>query len=965
MADDDDGFGDFTFVSAAAAFNPNPTTTQRQSAASDDDWGDFVTVAAPPIKTPVVNGFAPAPAQTPPDPFGFFNVTNGAAAAAPLTSTGSDPVRVETKGEGVSKTRQWEKPKGALPLSLFGEEERDEQVNQDLTKNEGFEKNGSNLNGSSGGINDLISNLYVQNGSNRNSGSGGIDFSKSGLNLRSNGVDSKLGGLIPSQNGKLDGGDLSSNGLKFFEGVDLNGSSNSSSPHVEEGNGDFDEDDDDGWEFKAAEPENRVGNENSKEQGVVEVAGLKAESSTLVHRGIQENTGATGFSGVFGIPEFNNVSVASNGTSHGNGEWGFSFDFKPSPVTQDSFFSETYSKSKQSNAAPVSNSSGVDDNVWGFKDALSETGSEHKSEDAKAATSAGLELHTLDGAGPRNDFFAGSDWISHQSSESNFAFPFIPNSGNKDGVISDSYSSGKKDDIVTGLSFPPDNDHVESEDNFWEFKDAFSESGSKLELVVASNSPTNIKPSAMAGENQHSEVTLNNHRQALPLSIFGDEELETDDSSVHQDISTQTAASHQINTAKSRATNVSITDLISSLYSQVEQNTSKLHTPKETESTMHPVTTVLDSDFVGDDADDDSWEFKDAVSKDRDPTSIANLEDSLKHSCTKIQLDDFLELYCKLKNESYFLALYHLDQKKKAQSSASLSGEDATEALDKEIQKLYNELPQDNMRLDQFQSGNPSPRNECLNELHKALQELKFQVLESEYQLSQRLSLAEKDLISAIELLRHAASILRILRLGSAEEQSRYIAAWSQMVSICAEELKHGSSIWMQSLEKNVQKQMLSEPQGKQYIVALGEIYRVVLVLGASIKLYSPWILLQSSDCSSLFGLLNECSILWSSSGLDEALRSISDVDDFKYDGNVNALLDSLTSINHLDTSSLQNHFLSGQQAICSLSLLTAGAVPGIKMVAWNEVHYLLTLANLWINLIGGEPPRLPHFSLS
>ncbi|KAM5561289.1 hypothetical protein ABKV19_022072 [Rosa sericea] len=944
MADDDDGFGDFTFVSAAAAFNPNPTTTQRQSAASDDDWGDFVTVAAPPIKTPVVNGFAPAPAQTPPDPFGFFNVTNGAAAAAPLTSTGSDPVRVETKGEGVSKTRQWEKPKGALPLSLFGEEERDEQVNQDLTKNEGFEKNGSNLNGSSGGINDLISNLYVQNGSNRNSGSGGIDFSKSGLNLRSNGVDSKLGGLIPSQNGKLDGGDLSSNGLKFFEGVDLNGSSNSSSPHVEEGNGDFDEDDDDGWEFKAAEPENRVGNENSK-----------------------ENTGATGFSGVFGIPEFNNVSVASNGTSHGNGEWGFSFDFKPSPVTQDSFFSETYSKSKQSNAAPVSNSSGVDDNVWGFKDALSETGSEHKSEDAKAATSAGLELHTLDGAGPRNDFFAGSDWISHQSSESNFAFPFIPNSGNKDGVISDSYSSGKKDDIVTGLSFPPDNDHVESEDNFWEFKDAFSESGSKLEgqLVVASNSPTNIKPSAMAGENQHSEVTLNNHRQALPLSIFGDEELETDDSSVHQDISTQTAASHQINTAKSRATNVSITDLISSLYSQVEQNTSKLHTPKETESTMHPVTTVLDSDFVGDDADDDSWEFKDAVSKDRDPTSIANLEDSLKHSCTKIQLDDFLELYCKLKNESYFLALYHLDQKKKAQSSASLSGEDATEALDKEIQKLYNELPQDNMRLDQFQSGNPSPRNECLNELHKALQELKFQVLESEYQLSQRLSLAEKDLISAIELLRHAASILRILRLGSAEEQSRYIAAWSQMVSICAEELKHGSSIWMQSLEKNVQKQMLSEPQGKQYIVALGEIYRVVLVLGASIKLYSPWILLQSSDCSSLFGLLNECSILWSSSGLDEALRSISDVDDFKYDGNVNALLDSLTSINHLDTSSLQNHFLSGQQAICSLSLLTAGAVPGIKMVAWNEVHYLLTLANLWINLIGGEPPRLPHFSLS
>lgn len=129
----------------------------------------------------------------------------------------------------------------------------------------------------------------------------------------------------------------------------------------------------------------------------------------------------------------------------------------------------------------------------------------------------------------------------------------------------------------------------------------------------------------------------------------------------------------------------------------------------------------------------------------------------------------------------------------------------------------------------------------------------------------------------------------------------------------------------------NVMPNPIIVETGKQYIVALGEIYRVILVLRASTKLYSPWILLQSSDCSSLFGLLNECSTIWSSSGLDEALRSISDKDDFKYDGHVNALLDSLTSINHLDTFSLQNHFLSGQQALCSLSLLSAAAVPGSR----------------------------------
>lgn len=301
---EDEGFGDFKFVTA---FDPNSNSThQRQSAVSDDDWGDFVTDATTSqIKTHVVlsNGFAhsqwPPPAQVPADPFGFFNIANGSA--APPTSTGSDPIRVETKPENVSKT-QWEKPRGALPLSLFGEEEKDEQptVNHDateLTKSEGFEKKGSNLN-------DLISNFYVQNGSNPNSGSGGPN---SGLNL--------------SSNGKLDGMNLNFSGSDLkFEGIDSNSNSNSSALklNLEEGNGDFD-DDDDAWEFKAAESDHRVSNESSKvmellslliriaetnclcfclfilfyyycwqEKGVVEVAELKVESNTLVHhRGIQ------------------------------------------------------------------------------------------------------------------------------------------------------------------------------------------------------------------------------------------------------------------------------------------------------------------------------------------------------------------------------------------------------------------------------------------------------------------------------------------------------------------------------------------------------------------------------------------------------------------------------------------------------------------------------------------------------
>lgn len=91
-------------------------------------------------------------------------------------------------------------------------------------------------------------------------------------------------------------------------------------------------------------------------------------------------------------------------------------------------------------------------------------------------------MHPLDDTGAHNDFFAGSNGDSHNSGESNFAFPLIPNSGTTSGVFSYSYSSGKKDDIAKELSSSPNDTLVESDDNIWEFKDAFSESGSTIEV---------------------------------------------------------------------------------------------------------------------------------------------------------------------------------------------------------------------------------------------------------------------------------------------------------------------------------------------------------------------------------------------------------------------------------------------------------------------------------------------------
>lgn len=67
---------------------------------------------------------------------------------------------------------------------------------------------------------------------------------------------------------------------------------------------------------------------------------------------------------------------------------------------------------------------------------------------------------------------------------------------------------------------------------------------------------------------------------------------------------------------------------------------------------------------------------------------------------------------------------------------------------------------------------------------------------------------------SAAELLEHATSKLHIMKLASKEEQTSYISTWSKMVLACVQELKHGAMIWKQSIEKNVQLQILFEPEG-------------------------------------------------------------------------------------------------------------------------------------------------------
>lgn len=268
--DDDDFFGDFKFAPTQPSFTPATTTIINSSSKTsggdsffDDDWGDFVTTRSNQMKT----GFE------------LFKGTNG---QSPLGNSVDDE-SAATRGE--SEAPSWVKPRGALPLSLFGETEEEEEAGAGeptvdgvpifFRRNDGDDaKKGSGLNGGVG-ISDLLANLYsqsqqikVQNGSDVNS-------NVNGANSNSNESDASVDGLrsnASSSNWHQNGFDSSfhdanqnSNNLGSNITVMTSNFNGFSSDLVEQSeNFDNDDDeDDDGWEFKGAYADKQVGNENS------------------------------------------------------------------------------------------------------------------------------------------------------------------------------------------------------------------------------------------------------------------------------------------------------------------------------------------------------------------------------------------------------------------------------------------------------------------------------------------------------------------------------------------------------------------------------------------------------------------------------------------------------------------------------------------------------------------------------
>ncbi|KAL1561901.1 hypothetical protein AAHA92_04543 [Salvia divinorum] len=600
-----------------------------------------------------------------------------------------------------------------------------------------------------------------------------------------------------------------------------------------------------------------------------------------------------------------------------------------------------------SNAA-IDDDGDDDDEEWDFKDADSEFQAQdvnnnvglmvpEASESSPYLSETGIDsTKSLDLFGTSNgstDFFASSnepvDFFANPSSIS---------------------TTSQEVDLIG------DHGIEELDDDFGDFSDASAKTGPKPKELFINGIHSPVKDAVQTpDEKVQKDTNLNHHRGAIPLSIFGDEEPESGSSSDAQDI-----FSHQSIPAKKGvhiASSVnSINDMISNLYSQAEQTS--INTEHNlSESQLNPSSVVSSSNLVDDDDDDDgSWDFKDASEmRFGSEASLTSAVDAYMSKSSKLKLDNHLAFYLKLKEELCFIGKNHIDRLKNAQGDAVLSVEGArTESFDSEFQFLCNELAEDGAFQDR------DTRDSHLHEFAEVLLEPQFQRLESEYNLSQKLLIVEKDLGSYMELLRHTNAMLKILNIGTHEEQKVYLSLWSEMISVCAQELRHGASIWNDALKTHVHSQFLSEPQGKKFVLALGEVYRVVAVLGASAKLFKPWILSNSVDSPTIYILLEECHAVWSTSGLEEALASVS----APITLSDTSLFKSIRHILGQDVRKLENYVFSEKESRCCLSLLTVGVVPDLKIVTWGNEQCFVTLANLWANMISRYPPNLPQLNI-
>ncbi|XP_074311558.1 uncharacterized protein LOC141647321 isoform X2 [Silene latifolia] len=946
----------------------------------DDDegftFGDFV-FAHPQPPPPPINGVSLSPHNV--HPF----ISNSNPAHPSHNRVDPDPF-------------VFSKPKGALPLSLFGQIEVEDN-DFDVAK--------------SGKIDHLLNYGFNFNYNNNNTNGG-----------KSNGgVDPNL--EIVSGNGSS---------LNFINGGD---------------HGDDDDDDgDDDWEFMDAVSgngdvvqQNIQGNGGS---GVISGVGVeKVVVVPLEHQNASNSTelkpGFGGFSiqpddlfaafpkdmnkssekdvmfdGFLGAGDIGNRSVsASNSIKHKSGS--------SSSLPQSNYvFVDSLVAGNRSSEIDVGLSNGVRTNGFTW-DAFS--GSEKIVNGGEISGTSEISVEHE----PRSrsvfphfdNLFAAPLKADNKSSETDFefkpttvtisslgfdAFPEVKEIHNRSTLSATSSSSAEQKPDSSSFLFPSNNLFEvtqgavnESSEMFAGFKntssisngfmfDAFPEvesGGNEKELSAAMAASTansdddfddfgdfiDASQEVKTGEQDKPSLRLNS-KEALPLSLFGDSTEETSETLNHSNELFHKQTSNPGNGFSGQGSVVSIHDLITNLYSQAQSIQSVGSKVELAEDGVHNIqekeSPSLDED---DEWDSNFWEFKGSF---REAGVEEQPSSAIPGSVAQIQLEvsqnvqDYIHLYTALRNSLCSLLSCQVDELQKARCLDTENCiAEVPETLDNEIQNARKLLKEG--VVSHSVSEKYLDKSSCLNEVVKILEEPKFKIIESEFSVSKKLELAANDWRVTADLLRHAISILKSLSLGSADEQCCYASTWSNIIGVCAQELRSGAVIWKRASEMKVKHQVLLDSRGQNHIQALGEIYKAVELLGLSAKVYKAWMLFSVSDSSRFVGLLNECRDLWSSSGLEETLQSLSDYIGDGCDEPAKALLASIKNIRDFDVLPVYECVFGQPKSICELSLLPQEMLPELETVTWNGAPYFLRLANLWANLISFEPPQLPHVQVN
>ena len=117
-----------------------------------------------------------------------------------------------------------------------------------------------------------------------------------------------------------------------------------------------------------------------------------------------------------------------------------------------------------------------------------------------------------------------------------------------------------------------------------------------------------------------------------------------------------------------------------------------------------------------------------------------------------------------------------------------------------------------------------------------------------------------------------------------------------------------------------------------------------------SLKLYKPWILLNRGVSSQLLTNLDKCAEAWTVSGLENALKTISDANGVEYAVLAKRLL---SSIKHLGDLDLSHYSFNHDKTICRISLLTTEELQGTVWMILNSLFWLFIVTSLpWTYLL-------------